>query len=132
MTSGTIASTAGYCPLVLLTKDMSEARTAAVGELSGRGIQCVSASGILSYMPRQPALSDTCCDLHLDLVKDRNSPDDLESKTCKQQNAPHVGRANAGHERLLFHAELVAHVQQEQDKCCVCPPLAAVCGLCRR
>ena len=80
-------------------------------------------------MPRWPALSDTIGDSHLDLVKDGNSPDNLEAKTRKQRDAPHVGRADASHERLLFHAELVARVRQEQDERRVCAPLAAVCGL---
>jgi len=41
----------------------------------------VFASRILSYIPCWPSLSDTVSDSHLDLVKDRNSPDDLEAKT---------------------------------------------------
>jgi hypothetical protein len=52
----------------------------------------VQASGILSHMPRWPALSDTVGDSHLNLIKDRNSPDDLEAKARKQRNASHVGR----------------------------------------
>ena len=66
-------------------------------------------------MPRCPALSNnnTLSDSHLDLFKDRNSPDDLEPKTRKQRDAPHVGRADVGHERLFPYAELVACVRKE-------------------
>ena len=65
-------------------------------------------------MPRWPALSNnTLSNSHLDLFKDRNSPDDLEAKTRKQRDAPHVGRADAGHERLFPYAELVARVRKE-------------------
>ena len=65
-------------------------------------------------MPRWPALSNnTLSSSHLDLFKDRNSPDDLEAKTRKQRDAPHVDRADAGHERLFLYAELVARVRKE-------------------
>ena len=52
----------------------------------------------------------------------------------KQRDAPHVGRADAGHESLfpLNHAKLVTRVRQEQDKRWVCTPLAAVNVLCGR
>ena len=90
------------------------------------------ALGILSHMPCWPALSGTVSHSHLDLVKDRNSPDDLETKTRKQRNAPRVGGANAGHKTLFPHAELVARIRQEQDERCACAPLTAVCGLCMR
>jgi hypothetical protein len=83
-------------------------------------------------MSRWPALSDTVSDSHLDLVKDRNSPGDLKAKTRKQRDAPHVGRADAGYERLFPYVELVARVRQEQDERCVCAPLTAIRGLCRR
>ena len=91
----------------------------------------IQASGMFSYMPSWPALSVTVSDSHLDLVKDSNSPDDLEAKARKQRDAPHVSGSDAGHERLLPHAELVACVRQEQDERCVCTPLTAVRGLCR-
>jgi hypothetical protein len=64
-------------------------------------------------MPRWPVLSNTLSDSHLDLFKYRNSPDDLEAKTREQRDAPHVGRADAGHERLFLYAELVACVRKE-------------------
>lgn len=64
-------------------------------------------------MSRWPALSNTLSDSHLDLFKDSNSPDDLEAKTRKQRDAPHVGRADACHERLFPYAELVACVRKE-------------------
>jgi len=70
-------------------------------------------SGILSHMPRWPALSNTLSDSHLDLFKDRNGPDDLEAKTRKQRDAPHVGRADAGHERLFPYAEFFTCVRKE-------------------
>jgi hypothetical protein len=95
-------------------------------------IQCAVVSGIFSYMPRWPALSDTVSDSHLDLVKDRNGPDDLEPKTRKQRDAPRVGRADASHERLFPYVELVVRVRQEQGERCVCTPLTAVRGLCRQ
>ncbi len=96
-----------------------------------RDIQCMLASGILSHMPRWPALSDTASDSHLDLVKDSNSPDDLEAEARKQRDAPHVGRSDASHERLFPYTELVACVRKEQAECRMCASLTAVGGLCR-
>ena len=64
-------------------------------------------------MPRWPVLSNTLSDSHLDLFKYRNSPDDLEAKIREQRDAPHVSRADAGHERLFLYAELVACVRKE-------------------
>jgi hypothetical protein len=64
-------------------------------------------------MPHWPALGNTPSDSHLDLSKDRNSPDDFQAKTRKQRDAPHVGRADAGHERLFPYAELVTCVRKE-------------------
>jgi len=78
-----------------------------------RDIQCMLASGILSHMPRWPALSTTLSDSHLDLFKDSNSPDDFEAKTRKQRDAPRVCRADAGHERLFPCAEFVTCVRKE-------------------
>ena len=74
---------------------------------------CSLVSGILSHMPRWPALSDKLGDSHLDLFKDRNSPDDLEAKTREQRDAPRVGRADAGHESLFPYPELVTCVRKE-------------------
>ena len=93
---------------------------------------CMPESGILSHLPRWPALSsnNTLSDPHLDLFKDRNSPDNLEAKTREQRDAPRVGRADACHKSLFPHAELVACVRKEQDERCVCAPLTAIRGFC--
>jgi hypothetical protein len=92
---------------------------------------CFYQESILSHMPRWPALSNALRDSHLHLFKNRNSPDDLEAKTHKQRDAPHVGRADAGHERLFLYAELVTCVREEQDECRACAPLTAIRGLYR-
>ena len=55
-------------------------------------------------MPRWPALCNRICGSHLSLVKDGNSPGDLESKTLKQRDAANVGRADPGHKRHFPHA----------------------------
>jgi hypothetical protein len=82
------------------------------------------------YLPRLPALGYIHGDdTHLNLVKDRNGPDDFEAKARKQRDAPRVGSADASHERLLPYAELVARVTQEQDERRVCAPLTTVRGL---
>ena len=51
------------------------------------------------------------------------------SKVREQRNAPCVGCADAGYERLLPYAELVARVRQKQEESRVSAPLTAVRGL---
>ena len=70
-------------------------------------------------MPRWPALSDTVRDSHLDLVKDRNSPDDLKARARKLRDAPHVGQANAGHEKLFLRPSL-SHAYDRSRRSAAC------------
>lgn len=95
-------------------------------------VQRTLVSGILSHLPRRPAPSYVRVDdPHLNFIKDRNSPDDFEAEARKQRDAPRVGCADAGHERLFRYTKLVARVGQEQNERCVRAPLTAVRGLWR-
>ena len=95
-------------------------------------VQRTLVSGILSHLHRRPAPSYVRVDdPHLNFIKDRNSPDDFEAEARKQRDAPRVGCADAGHERLFRYTKLVARVGQEQNERCVRAPLTAVRGLWR-